>query len=129
MSPNVPSRAARELKSRQEERASANLLEVPDPDVSEEELELIEARLNAATDGPWEPFVEGRDHVAGDDFIRTGGGMNDEAPDMYVQLAFPDRPGVVPAPTADLDFIAHARQDIRRLIDEVRRLRDQLGSE
>ena len=103
-------------------------VDVSEPSVSDEELELIEGRLNAATDGPWEPFVEGRDHLAGDDFIRTGG-MKGEAPDMYVQLAFPDRPGVVPAPAADLDFIAHARQDVRRLIDEVRRLRDQLGSQ
>ena len=82
--------------------------------LSDEELEAIEARLAGATAGPWEPFVEGRDHVAGDDFIRTGG-LNDDSPDMYVSLAFPDHPGLVPAPAGDLDFIAHARQDLAAL--------------
>ena len=49
---------------------------------------------------PWEAFVEGRDHFSGDDFIRTGG-LDDASPDMYVSLAFRDRPGPVPAPPAD----------------------------
>lgn len=68
--------------------------------------------------------MEGRDHFSGDDFIRTGG-LADDAPDMYVSLAFPDRQGSVPAPAADLDFTAHARRYVARLIAEVRRLRDR----
>lgn len=90
--------------------------------ISDDELAAIEARAVAATAGPWESFVEGRDHMSGDDFIRTGG-MSDEAPDMYVSLAFPARPGLLPAAANDLDFIAAARQDIPRLVAEIRRLR------
>ncbi len=93
--------------------------------ISEAELEEMEARALAATAAPWEAFVEGRDHFAGDDFIRTGG-LDDASPDMYVSLAFSDRPGTVPTPPADLDFIAAARQDVPRLVKEVRRLR-QVG--
>ena len=93
--------------------------------ISEAELEDMEARALAATAAPWEAFVEGRDHFSGDDFIRTGG-LDDASPDMYVSLAFWERPGPVPAPPPDLDFIAAARQDVPRLVKEVRRLR-QLG--
>ena len=56
-------------------------------DLTDEELDIIEARAAAATPGPWESFIEGRDHLAGDNFIRTGG-LNDDAPDMYVTLWF-----------------------------------------
>ena len=87
--------------------------------MKDEEVRSIEVRCDAATSGPWESFVEGRDHLAGDDFIRTGG-LDHDSPDMYVTLYS----GAVPRPAsaADLDFIAHARQDIPRLIAEIRRL-------
>jgi len=88
--------------------------------LTNEELDIIEARAAAATPGPWESSIEGRDHLAGDGFIRTGG-LNDDAPDMYVTLWFGVRK--VPAPPADLDFIAAARQDVPRLVAELRRLR------
>lgn len=88
--------------------------------LTEAELAAIEARAGAATRGPWEAFVEGRDHLSGDDFIRTGG-LDDGAPDMYVTLHFDTR--AVPALSADLDFIAAARQDVERLVAEIRRLR------
>lgn len=74
--------------------------------ISEDELRDIEARCDAATTGPWISFVEGRDHECGSDFIRTGG---DD-----IELAGATR--------ADQDFIANARQDIPRLLREVRRL-------
>ena len=95
-----------------------------DETISDAELDEIEARALAATSAPWEAFVEGRDQFGGDDFIRTGG-LDDDSPDMYVSLAFSDRPGAVPAPPADLDFIASARQDLPRLVQEVRRLRER----
>jgi hypothetical protein len=91
-------------------------------ELSEQELDAMEARAAAATPGPWEAFVEGRDHLSGDDFIRTGG-LDDAAPDMYVELSFPTAERPVPAPHQDLDFIAAARQDIPLLVAEVRRLR------
>jgi hypothetical protein len=58
----------------------------------------IEARLAAATKGPWQSFVEGRDHLAGDSFIRTGG-MDNDSPDIYLSGGT----------LQDQDFIAHAR--------------------
>ncbi len=91
--------------------------------INDDELAEIAARADAATKAPWESFVEGRDHFGGDNFIRTGG-LDDGSPDMYVTHYFwVENPTPVPAPPADLDFIAHARQDIPRLIAEIERLR------
>ena len=84
--------------------------------MSDDDLDVIERRVAAASAIPWESFVEGRDHSSGDNFIRIGG-LNDDEPDMYVMR------DTAPAASADLDFIAHARQDIPRLLAEVRRLR------
>jgi hypothetical protein len=71
----------------------------------------------AASKAPWQSFVEGRDHTSEDSFIRVGG-LDDDEPDMDVSR------DSAPASIADQDFIAHARQDIPRLLAEVRRLRD-----
>jgi hypothetical protein len=96
-------------------------VEKPAPDeLSNEDLQVIEERAAAATPGPWESYVEGRDHLAGDNFIRTGG-LDDSCPDLYVQH------GSAPATVEDQDFVAHARQDVPRLVAEVRRLHALLG--
>ena len=71
------------------------------------ELDQIEARLRAAAPGPWKSFVEGRDHTSGSSFIAT--------PGSDIELTG--------ATAADQDFIAHARQDVPRLLYEIRRLR------
>jgi hypothetical protein len=63
--------------------------------------------LRAAAPGPWKSFVEGRDHTSGSSFIAT--------PGSDIELTG--------ATAADQDFIAHARQDVPRLLDEIRRLR------
>jgi hypothetical protein len=91
--------------------------------VTDDELRQIEARLAAASPGPWTSYVEGRDHTSGDDFIRVS--EDNAEPDLYLSRAVAG--GVVPASTADQDFIAHARQDIPALIAEIRRLRDLIG--
>jgi hypothetical protein len=75
--------------------------------MSDEELDLIEARIRKATSGPWASFVEGRDHTSGSSFIRT--------PVSDIELSG--------ATAADQDFVAHARDDLPRLLKEVRRLR------
>jgi len=75
--------------------------------MTDEELEKIEARLRGAAPGPWVSFVEGRDHDSGDSFIQT------PAEDIYLSGAT----------VADQDFIAHAREDLPKLLIEVRRLR------
>ncbi|MGW6708597.1 hypothetical protein ACWGDE_27410 [Streptomyces sp. NPDC054956] len=88
--------------------------------LSGDEIDAIEKRCANASPGAWQAFVEGRDHWGGDDFIRIGG-LDDSEPDMYVSRST-DR-GLTPADDHDLDFIAHARQDIPRLVAEIRRLR------
>lgn len=80
--------------------------------VTEEELLEIRARCDAATSGPWVAHIEGRDHTSGSDFIMRGSG---ESRHDDLELSG--------ATTADFDFIAHARQDVPRLVSEVHRLR------
>jgi hypothetical protein len=80
--------------------------------LSVSELEEIRQRCDDATSGPWTSFVEGRDHTSGSSFIMTGNGSN-RGNDIELSGAT----------TADQDFIAHARQDIPRLLDEIARLR------
>jgi len=89
--------------------------------LTEAELGQIEQRCGAASKPPWQSFIEGRDHCGGDNFIRVGG-MDDSEPDMYIDRSVPGE-GLVCASDADLDFIAHARQDLPLLLAEVRRLR------
>ena len=88
--------------------------------LTEAELDQIAQRCGAASKPPWQSFIEGRDHWGGDNFIRVGG-LDDSEPDMYVSRSTAER--TVPASDADLDFIAHARQDLPLMLAEVRRLR------
>ena len=74
--------------------------------MSEEEIMEIEQRCDASTPGPWKSYIEGRDHTSGDSVITTAGD------DIYLSGAT----------LADQDFIAAARQDVPRLIAEIRRL-------
>lgn len=71
------------------------------------EIEQINARCDSATKGPWISFIEGRDHTSGSSFIRTAG----------------DDIELTGATNDDQDFIAHARQDIPALVEEIYRLR------
>jgi hypothetical protein len=87
-----------------------------DEPVSDAELDAMQRRVGAASKGPWRSFIEGRDHTSGDSFIMIGR-EDDRDEDMYVSR---DR---APASGADLDFIAGARQDVPRLIAEIKRLR------
>jgi len=80
------------------------------------ELKEIQLRCDAATRAPWVSYVEGRDHTSGSDFIMTGQG---EHRGEDIELAG--------ATTADQDFIAHARQDVPRLLAEIQRLKEKLS--
>ena len=99
-----------------------------DDGLTDAELDQMARRADEATAAPWEAWVEGRDHLAGDSFIRTGG-LDDNSPDMYVTLSYwKNGPSSVTAGADDLDFIAGARQDVPRLVVEVRRLRALLDA-
>jgi hypothetical protein len=87
--------------------------------LTDEELNEIEERCTNATKGPWTSFIEGRDHESGDSFIMTGVDLNlniwedSRGEDLYIS----------PFKYADQDFIAHAKQDIPKLLKELRQLR------
>jgi hypothetical protein len=90
--------------------------------MTDQELKEIEDRCNAATGGPWTSFIEGRTHESGDSFIMTGIAAGEDifsknrGADFYL----------TGTTNADNDFIAHARQDIPRLLDAVRQLHQQI---
>jgi hypothetical protein len=94
-----------------------------DRPISDAELDAMQLRVDAASKPPWTSFIEGREHECGDDFIRISD--DDDEPDMYVSRHTGPY-GTTPASDADLDFIAAARQDVPRLIAEIKRLRDEL---
>ena len=91
---------------------------MPDTWLTDEELDAMTARVEATTPGPWTASFEGRDHDSGDSLILTG------TQDIYITAD--DYAGGGGHYCADLDFIANARQDVPRLIAEVRRLQLQL---
>jgi len=72
------------------------------------ELDAIRQRIVNSSAGPWRCFIEGRDHLSGEDFIKTAIGDICFAGDITV---------------SDCDFIAHSRQDLPRLVAEIDRLR------
>jgi hypothetical protein len=75
--------------------------------MTDQELDEIQARCNHASPGPWRAWIEGRDHTSGSSFVQTG------ADDIEMSGAT----------DGDYDFIANARQDLPRLLEEIRRLR------
>jgi len=85
--------------------------------LTDEDLLAMEQRLAATQPSPWTSHVEGRNHVSGSSFIQTGEGA-----------ARGDDIELNGATVADQDFIAAARQDMPRLLAEVRALRKLLAS-
>lgn len=77
--------------------------------MTEEELEEIEKRANAATEGPWE-VVPDPDKPYLDKVVRHYGHLTD----LLAQCFHTN---------GNATFIAHAREDVPALIAEVRRLR------
>lgn len=87
--------------------------------LSEERLQGIQKRCEAATPGPWRHTYKDCSHFMSSDFIdRHGDGMgvglvacdiNQPNADLY-------------ATEADMEFIAYARQDIPELLAEIERL-------
>ncbi len=75
--------------------------------LSDNELDEIRKRTESATKGPWKACIEDRDFQSGSSFIKTQG--------EDIEL--------IGATEADYDFIANARQDIPKLLDEIERLK------
>jgi tmRNA-binding protein len=74
--------------------------------LSDDEIAKMRARLQRATPGPWTSLIENPKTCVGSSFIQTAG------EDIYLTGATVD----------DQEFIAHARTDVARLLDEVERL-------
>ncbi|MCR4784379.1 MAG: hypothetical protein K6A35_07670 [bacterium] len=75
--------------------------------LNDNELAEIRRRVENAAKGPWKAYVEGRDFECGSSFIKT------RTSDIEL----------LGATEADYDFIANARQDIPKLLEEIDRLR------
>lgn len=80
--------------------------------ISQETLAWLMRLSDRCDPPPWRSSVEGRDHVAGEDMIMTGGD-SDRGEDIYVTR------DSGPASAAYLDLIAAARTYLPLLIDEV----------
>jgi hypothetical protein len=83
--------------------------------ISEKEIQEIELRVDQSQNGPWKAYIQGRDHDSNSSFIMTG---SKEKPRVNICLAG--------ATIADIDFIANAKQDIPRLIKEIKELQSQI---
>ena len=80
--------------------------------LTDEDLDAISRRVAAAQPGPWQSFIEGRDHTSGSSFIRTGG-RGGRGEDIELRGAT----------SADQDFMAAARQDVPALLADIRALK------
>ena len=96
-------------------------------DLSEAELNRIEHRATKAAEAaprPWRSFLETRQGIGGSSFIRVGDDTDIDY-EMYIdghigpeQLSSPDV-----RLDAIIDFVAHAVEDVPRLLTEIRSLR------
>jgi hypothetical protein len=88
-------------------------------ELTDEDLNRIERLSHSATPGPWYSYVAGRDPDAAGNCIELGW-CNELGSFKCMTLDG--------ASVADQDFIASARQDLPRLLLEVRALRARIES-
>src|SRR5437588_11291478 len=103
---------ARNLMDKLVEAADRGTVDI----VSQEELARLEAAARQATAWPWTPILGDEQPEGASSFIQVG--EDQGVADMYVWL------GEEFAPRADVELIANARQDVPKLVLELRRLRD-----
>ncbi|PAZ15626.1 hypothetical protein CLM62_12585 [Streptomyces sp. SA15] len=85
--------------------------------LTDEQLNAIDARSNAATKGPWTAWAETYPHLV----LQGPKGVHPSDAEGIVSTNLAVNEGV------DAEFIAHAREDVPALLDEVRRLRAELA--
>ncbi|WP_034058609.1 hypothetical protein [Lacinutrix jangbogonensis] len=89
--------------------------------MTESQLNKIESRLNNSTKGNWIPMIEGITHDSGSDFIMTNVKNKDDydnpkrGQDIELNGGTKD----------DIIFIANAKQDIQKMIIEIRNLKSK----
>jgi len=86
---------------------------------AEPDVDAIEARANAATPGPW--------HVAPPECGPDGQGVYDPELGQIVEVGDP-YPRGNNHPQENMEFIAHASEDIPALIARIRQLEKELSS-
>jgi len=84
--------------------------------MSDKELEEVALRVTNISQGIWTPLIEGKDFASGSSFIMVRHGEK-RGEDIEV----------MGATDADIVFIANAKQDIPRLLDEIKRLKAMLN--
>jgi hypothetical protein len=103
--------------------------ELPDEDIDE-----IERRVNGATPGPWFTRVLSDEYANAITAVTTKRPKPNDPPSHFdptevVSITFVDNPAYATLEIRESDrnasFIAHARIDIVRLIEEIRRLRSE----
>lgn len=75
-------------------------------------IEEIKNRISKVRPKSWKSYIEGRDHESGSNFIMVGSGK-DRGEDIYIHGVTDD----------EQDFIAHAPEDMKYLIEELEKLR------
>jgi len=88
-------------------------------ELTDADLDRIARLIEAATAGPWYSYIVGRDPDAGSNRIELG---------WCNELGSFKSMEAIGATAADQDFIASARQDLPRLLLEVRTLRAKLAA-
>src|SRR5262245_22835609 len=88
-------------------------------ELADDELNRIERLIEATTAGPWYSYVAGRDADVESNRVELG---------WCNELGSFKSMEIDGATVADQDFIASARQDLPRLLLEVRSLRARLAS-
>jgi hypothetical protein len=88
-------------------------------ELSDEELDRMERRVAAATIGPWLPEDDEAELTANVSIIELG---------LCNELGTFKSIELIGASAADHEFIVNARQDMPRLLQEVRALRARLHS-
>lgn len=96
--------------------------------LADKELHEIEGRVELALQHapePWVGFLETREAIGGSSFVRFGT-HPDRDDDFEIDLRYGADRAISPDARLDaiVELIAHAPNDLRRLIDEIRRLRN-----
>lgn len=102
-----------------------------DDALTDADLDAMEERIAAASRGRWVAVLETRGATGGASCIQIESGIAEQDDEMYLSR-FVNGKQVQLSPNpqldADLDFVACAREDMPRLVAEVRRLRTELAA-
>jgi hypothetical protein len=99
--------------------------------LTDAELTAMGQRAAAASPGPWVPVLEMRTATGGASYIQASPDDGELDNELYLDRFVGAQRVVGPNAQldADIDFVASARQDIPRLIAEVRWLRSMLADQ